>query len=173
VKPGETLARGQRYGFIRFGSRVDVYVAPDARPKVAIGDAVFATETVLAEFRPADALLRRRPGNHGRVTRVCATFAAEMADFDTQRSLQKNRIRRRGIYLLPNLFTTAALFAGFYATVQAMNLSFDQAAVAIFVAMVLDGLDGRVARADENAKRVRRRVRQPRRHGELRRCASP
>src|SRR5215470_6625427 len=69
-----------------------------------------------------------------------------MADFDTQRSVQKNRIRRRGIYLLPNLFTTAALFAGFYAIVQAMNLRFDQAAVAIFVAMVLDGLDGRVAR---------------------------
>ena len=69
-----------------------------------------------------------------------------MADFDTQRSVQKNRIRRRGIYLLPNLFTTAALFAGFYATVQAMNLRFDQAAVAIFCAMVLDGLDGRVAR---------------------------
>ncbi len=77
---------------------------------------------------------------------VCATFAATMADFDTQRALQKNRIRRRGIYLLPNLFTTAALFAGFYAIVQAMNLRFDQAAVAIFVAMVLDGLDGRVAR---------------------------
>jgi len=69
-----------------------------------------------------------------------------MADFDTQRALQKNRIRRRGIYLLPNLFTTAALFAGFYAIVQAMNLRFDYAAVAIFVAMVLDGLDGRVAR---------------------------
>src|SRR2546423_9458847 len=69
-----------------------------------------------------------------------------MADFDTQRALQKNRIRRRGIYLLPNLFTTAALFAGFYAIVQAMNLRFDQAAAAIFVAMVLDGLDGRVAR---------------------------
>src|SRR4029450_9380134 len=50
------------------------------------------------------------------------------------------------LYLLPNLSTTAALFAGFYATVQAMNLRFDQAAAAIFVAMVLDGLDGRVAR---------------------------
>jgi CDP-diacylglycerol--serine O-phosphatidyltransferase len=69
-----------------------------------------------------------------------------MADFDTQRSLQKNRIRRRGIYLLPNLFTTAALFAGFYAIVQAMNVNFDYASIAIFVAMVLDGLDGRVAR---------------------------
>ena len=55
-------------------------------------------------------------------------------------------IRRRGIYLLPNLFTTAALFAGFYSIVQAMNARFDQAAMAIFVAMVLDGLDGRVAR---------------------------
>lgn len=54
--------------------------------------------------------------------------------------------RRRGIYLLPNAFTTAALFCGFYAIVMAMNQSFYQAAVAIFVAMVLDSLDGRVAR---------------------------
>jgi CDP-diacylglycerol--serine O-phosphatidyltransferase len=56
------------------------------------------------------------------------------------------RIRDRGIYLLPNLFTTGALFAGFYAVVQAMNGRFEHAAVAIFIAMVLDGLDGRVAR---------------------------
>jgi phosphatidylserine decarboxylase len=53
VKPGDSLARGQRYGFIRFGSRVDVYLAPDARPRVAIGDMVHATETVLAELPPA------------------------------------------------------------------------------------------------------------------------
>ena len=53
---------------------------------------------------------------------------------------------RRGIYLLPNLFTTAALFAGFYAIVAAMAGRFEAAAVAIFVAMVLDGKDGRVAR---------------------------
>lgn len=52
----------------------------------------------------------------------------------------------KGIYLLPNLFTTAALFAGFYAIVQAMNKQFDSAAIAIFIAMILDGLDGRVAR---------------------------
>src|ERR1043166_1192778 len=69
-----------------------------------------------------------------------------MGDFRERRALAKNRIRRRGIYLLPNLFTTAALFAGFYAVVQAMNGRFDHAAIAIFVAMVLDGLDGRVAR---------------------------
>ena len=55
-------------------------------------------------------------------------------------------IRRRGIYLLPNLFTTAALFAGFFAIVQAMNQNFEWAAIAIFLAMVLDGMDGRVAR---------------------------
>jgi CDP-diacylglycerol---serine O-phosphatidyltransferase len=67
-------------------------------------------------------------------------------DFQTERMVLKNRVRRRGIYLLPNLFTTAALFAGFYAIVQAMNVNFDYAAIAIFVAMVLDGLDGRVAR---------------------------
>jgi len=54
--------------------------------------------------------------------------------------------RGRGIYLLPNLFTMAALFAGFYAIVAAMTGYFDNAAIAIFVAMVMDGLDGRIAR---------------------------
>ena len=54
--------------------------------------------------------------------------------------------RRRGIYLLPNLFTTAALFSGFYAITAAINHQFETAAIAIFIAMVLDGLDGRVAR---------------------------
>ena len=59
-------------------------------------------------------------------------------DLQAERRLLKNRVRRRGIYLLPNLFTTAALFGGFYAIVQGMNVNFDQAAIAIFVAMVLD-----------------------------------
>nr|VFJ99260.1 MAG: CDP-diacylglycerol---serine O-phosphatidyltransferase [Candidatus Kentron sp. H]VFJ99386.1 MAG: CDP-diacylglycerol---serine O-phosphatidyltransferase [Candidatus Kentron sp. H]VFK04181.1 MAG: CDP-diacylglycerol---serine O-phosphatidyltransferase [Candidatus Kentron sp. H] len=53
---------------------------------------------------------------------------------------------RRGIFLLPNLFTTAALFAGFYAIVAAMGGRFEAASVAIIVAIVLDGVDGRVAR---------------------------
>lgn len=53
---------------------------------------------------------------------------------------------RRGIFLLPNLLTTGALFAGFFAIVQAMNGRYEQAAIAILVAMILDGLDGRVAR---------------------------
>jgi CDP-diacylglycerol--serine O-phosphatidyltransferase len=54
--------------------------------------------------------------------------------------------RSRGIYLLPNLFTTAALFAGFYAIIAGMRDSYTAAAIAIFIAMVLDGMDGRVAR---------------------------
>ncbi len=54
--------------------------------------------------------------------------------------------RRRGIYLLPNLFTTSALFAGFYAIVAAINARYEPAAMAVFVAMILDGMDGRIAR---------------------------
>ena len=56
------------------------------------------------------------------------------------------RKRRKGIYILPNLFTLAALFGGFYAIVMAMNGQFGLATAGIFAAMVLDGLDGRVAR---------------------------
>ncbi len=70
------------------------------------------------------------------------------ADPDTQEPVQPavTRQRGRGIYLLPNLFTTAALFAGFYGVLAAMNGQFEKAAVAIFIAMIMDGLDGRVAR---------------------------
>src|ERR1700682_4147647 len=56
------------------------------------------------------------------------------------------RARKRGIYLLPNIFTTLNLFAGFYAIVQGMNHEFEKSAIAIFFAMVLDSIDGRVAR---------------------------
>ena len=59
--------------------------------------------------------------------------------------LPPNR-RRAGIYLLPNLFTTSALFAGFYGVVAAINGRFEAAAIAILVAMVFDGMDGRIAR---------------------------
>src|SRR6185295_6050479 len=65
---------------------------------------------------------------------------------ERRKPLINPELRRRGIYILPNLFTTAALFSGFYAIVQAMDARFEQAAVAIFVAMIFDGLDGRVAR---------------------------
>jgi CDP-diacylglycerol--serine O-phosphatidyltransferase len=65
--------------------------------------------------------------------------AAELAELPA-------RPRRKGIYILPNLFTLAALFGGFYAIVMAMNGQFDQSAIGVFCAMVLDSLDGRVAR---------------------------
>ncbi len=61
-------------------------------------------------------------------------------------TLSEPRRPRRGIYLLPNLFTTAALFGGFFAILAAINGRLEQAVIAIFVAMVLDGMDGRVAR---------------------------
>lgn len=51
VDQGAALARGQRYGFIRFGSRVDVYLPPDAEPKAALGDKVYATESILARLK--------------------------------------------------------------------------------------------------------------------------
>lgn len=68
------------------------------------------------------------------------------ADPLRQRSERRARIRQRGIYLLPNLVTTGALFAGFYAMIAAMNGDYLAAALAIFVAMALDTADGRVAR---------------------------
>lgn len=61
-------------------------------------------------------------------------------------SADPTRKTRRAVYLLPSLFTTGALFAGFYAIAAALQEQFTVAAVAVFVAMVLDGLDGRVAR---------------------------
>ncbi|HJN51199.1 MAG: CDP-diacylglycerol--serine O-phosphatidyltransferase [Pseudomonadales bacterium] len=59
---------------------------------------------------------------------------------------EKDKKRRRGIYLLPNLITTGALFAGFYSIIASMNGSLEKAAIAIFVAGVLDAMDGRIAR---------------------------
>src|SRR5690349_21614964 len=73
-------------------------------------------------------------------------YGPDVTSRDALRGRGLGALRRRGIYLLPNLFTTASLFSGFYAIVQAMNGRFEIAAIAIFVSMVLDGLDGRIAR---------------------------
>lgn len=74
---------------------------------------------------------------------------ADESDADAESGpkwLERGHFRRSGIYMLPNAITTVALFAGFYAIVQAMNSRFELAAIAIFFAMVFDGMDGRVAR---------------------------
>jgi len=63
---------------------------------------------------------------------------------DAQTITEKKR--RRGIYLLPNFFTTSCLFAGFFAIIMSISNKYESAAVAIFIAMIMDGLDGRVAR---------------------------
>jgi CDP-diacylglycerol---serine O-phosphatidyltransferase len=87
---------------------------------------------------------RRKPGalpkaKNGKISRF-ARIGRKKVD------AEGNPVRPRGIYLLPNAFTTAALFCGFYAIIQAMNQKFEHAAWAIFIAMILDGLDGRIAR---------------------------
>jgi CDP-diacylglycerol--serine O-phosphatidyltransferase len=86
-------------------------------------------------------------------TRRKKTSAAQGGKFARFKRLTRRRVDaagnvqpRRGIYLLPNAFTTAALFSGFYAIVMAMNQNFEKACWAIFIAMILDALDGRVAR---------------------------
>lgn len=70
----------------------------------------------------------------------------QKSSFDETATAPRHPHLRKGIYVLPNLFTLAALFGGFYAIVMAMNSRFDLAAVGVFCAMVLDSLDGRVAR---------------------------
>ena len=64
----------------------------------------------------------------------------------TSETPEQPRPRRKGIYLLPNLFTTGCLFSGFYAVVAAIDKNFDHAGAAIFLAMICDTLDGRIAR---------------------------
>ena len=65
---------------------------------------------------------------------------------NNQENLLRNKIGKHTFYLLPNFITTAALFSGFYSIVQAMNGKYELSAIAIFVAIFMDGLDGRVAR---------------------------
>ncbi|MES3677381.1 CDP-diacylglycerol--serine O-phosphatidyltransferase [Halomonas elongata] len=76
---------------------------------------------------------------------LAATFVRE-SEVVEEALEDGKKVKRRGIYLLPNLFTTSALFSGFFAVVAAINGDFTAASIAIFIAMALDGLDGRVAR---------------------------
>lgn len=75
-----------------------------------------------------------------------AELDIESGEVVEEEMVEGAKVRRKGIYLLPNALTTASLFSGFYAIVSAANGVFDNAAIAIFVSMILDGLDGRVAR---------------------------
>ncbi|QFU74848.1 CDP-diacylglycerol--serine O-phosphatidyltransferase [Halioglobus maricola] len=77
---------------------------------------------------------------------VTAALDSLVDEHEEEVSENGQPVRRQGIYLLPNLFTTGALFAGFYAVIAAMRGDFDSAPIAILAALVLDGLDGRIAR---------------------------
>ena len=88
----------------------------------------------------------RRRGKNGTPAASKASRFSKFVRQPVADGTGKKTLRRRGIYLLPNAFTTAALFCGFYAIVMAMNQKFEHAAWAIFIAMILDGLDGRIAR---------------------------
>src|SRR5205814_6075717 len=59
VNTGDRLTRGQRYGFIRFGSRLDVHLPPNAKPRASVGDVVYATESILAELNQRPAFVPR------------------------------------------------------------------------------------------------------------------
>lgn len=86
------------------------------------------------------------PNETGTETSPQAGLALPVDEHEEEVTVAGERVRHRGIYLLPNLLTTGALFAGFYAIVASMNAHFEAACIAIFVAMLFDGLDGRVAR---------------------------
>jgi len=89
---------------------------------------------------------RRKPKTKIAFPRLRMQKAAKQAGLEEPGLAPQQSLRRRGVYLLPNAFTTAALFCGFYAIVMAMNGRYEQSAIAIFAAMILDGIDGRVAR---------------------------
>lgn len=85
--------------------------------------------------------------------RVAASFDMLVDDHEEEVSEGGRTVKRRGVYLLPNLFTTGALFCGFYAVVAAMRGDFESAPIAIFFALVFDGLDGRIARLTNTASK--------------------
>ena len=88
-----------------------------------------------------------------KVTPVGTPLELLVDEHEEEVSENGRTVRRRGVYLLPNLFTTGALFAGFYAIIAALRGDFESAPIAILFAMVFDGLDGRVARLTNTASK--------------------
>ena len=89
--------------------------------------------------------MNQRPEEHDDASSIESLLPID-AHIEEGHDNERRKVRHIGIYLLPNLFTTANLFAGFYSIMCAINGNFTVAAATVFVAMVLDGLDGRVAR---------------------------
>ena len=92
-------------------------------------------------------------GEDSDAIRVAASLDMLVDDHEEEVSEGGRTVTRRGVYLLPNLFTTGALFCGFYAVIAAMRGDFESAPIAIFFALVFDGLDGRIARLTNTASK--------------------
>ena len=90
---------------------------------------------------------------HNSLTGAASSIDGLIDDHEEEVSEGGRTVKRRGVYLLPNLFTTGALFCGFYAVVAAMRGDFETAPIAILFALVFDGLDGRVARLTKSSSK--------------------
>ena len=133
VGSGDKPSAGERFGMIRFGSRTDLLHAARRRGAGRVGERVRAGETVMGCSMNGAALgdgswaARRQAVRGGGAGRSCGSA-------------------RQGIFLFPSLLTTGNLFCGFFALLLAVEQRYIEAALAILVAMVMDLLDGRVAR---------------------------
>ncbi len=142
VKPGARVSAGQRFGVMKFGSRVDLYLPPGTTLRVTPGQRVRSGESVLAVLPPATR--RRRlmePGLGPRAVRM-----PPPAPPDPAAPAIAARRPRRGIAVLPSLITLGNMFCGYACVVYAMRGEFETAAPFIGIAVVLDMLDGRIAR---------------------------
>ena len=139
-KVGDRLVRGQRVGLIKFGSRVDVLFDSSAKLNVKVGDRVQGGATVLA-------VLTHRTRTFRNPTLIAQRRSELMETVPRPR-----RRLSKGMYILPSLFTTGNMAAGFWAILQVMHATvteykhLDYAAEAIGFAVLFDGLDGRIAR---------------------------
>ena len=144
-KVGDHVARGERVGLIKFGSRTDVIFAADAEMKVRVGDHVKGGSSVLAVAQPRAAVLPSLRAECG---------GGAMSEQPMQRAddSPEPRRRRKGLYILPSVFTAGNMAAGYYAISQAIQGTasdpwhFDHAAKAIGFAIVFDFFDGGIAR---------------------------
>lgn len=128
TESGDELARGQRFGLIKFGSRVDLYLPPEYAPCVNIGEKVFAGQD--------------NPG----ALEITTTRITPM---------DHPKPKHRGYYLLPNMMTMASLLTGFLGILWSIDGAFDMAAYAILASCVFDGLDGKLARLTNSALGLR------------------
>ena len=119
---GDRVVQGERFGMIRFGSRMDVYVPENSEVLVSQGQACLCGRN---RFMSNESVKKRR---------------------SRRKRWRRESKARRGIYIWPNLFTTANLFSGFFGIVSSINGDFELAAIAIFASCIFDILDGKIAR---------------------------